>query len=138
MPCRRCLSVPVTPEVQTVAREWGGWHVWSAREVGGLRRVVPLYLPAGRDLGVRALAAAVGLASAPSYRWEPYGRHAWQLCTVPWTEVGGPGLALFRAFGNHDGHPVVPALADIPADLPPDIRAAAALRAAYEEVTRGT
>lgn len=75
-PCPRCLSTPATAEIREVAREWLGFDMWEAcaqsglqpkwgpwwddakvaHLPGSLRPILPLYLGAGFDLGVRVLA----------------------------------------------------------------------------------
>lgn len=134
--CRRCLSVPVDDVLRAFAREWLGDDPWkSARTLEGWHVPgrgdwsdygVPLYLPAGMDLGLRWLAHLVGLRcglAAPGWE-EADDMGTWEL-------AGSPGGIQFAP--EADGMAcVVPVLDAIPADAPLRLRAARALKLCIE------
>lgn len=112
--CPRCLTYAATDDVREVARECFGSDIWEqcpdAEEWwsnGTMEAdpVVPLYLPAGRDLAVRVVQER-GLRDV----WHHLNR---------WAQAG-----LDPYWG--DG-PSEEALDAIPADAPPDLRTARAL-----------
>ena len=134
-PCPACLSLPATDELRVFAKEWmGEWpqpKAWSRyraatlfegrRRDSGFDPVVPLYLPAGMDLGVRCLAHRLALDDSPvvpttSPPWLRQGRAVWSIDVQSSTHPDG------FWFGSEDtGTPedpsvdvVVPALATIP------------------------
>ena len=140
VPCPECLSVPVDHALRVFAQEWlgdspwksartlTGWHVPT--EDGSLMYGVPLYLPAGMDLGVRWLAptGALGVrwyVSISGVRW----RLSWR---------DGYGEDRSRLYGpvrvgtSLVSHVHAPALATIPTDAPPRLRAARALKLCIE------
>ncbi len=138
-PCPRCLSVLVDDALRAFAREWLGFNVWAytghaqpwygSQSQGMARYVLPLYLPAGMDLGVRWLAHRLdgagrgqwGRLLDRAHLWSLYGGHTGARDGFVFgpTVVGAPDI-------------VVPALATIPADAPPRLRAARALALCLE------
>lgn len=169
-PCVACLSVPIEGRegmpLREFAREWLGFDPWDG-DLGdtpwsqeyvcpdgiatGRNDCLPLYLPAGFDLGVRWLASRYGMDTAAGAIWRPCR------LTVP-AEVGvrpepawalnhiDPNLAddwhkARRVFVNHpapenmaafQAWTHVPALASIPDDAPSFLRAARALKLCLE------
>lgn len=137
-PCPRCLSVPVDKGLRGLARVWLGfspWHdthgtigaPWWLKNV----RVLPLYLSGGMDLGTRYAAQRCEFecgTSSPS--WYEY-EGVWTL------EVYRTNGGEFDAKSLNVAHTripgqcvnvIVPALADIPAGVPQNLRAARALK----------
>ena len=163
-PCSACLHVPATDEVKRVALEWLEFDLWNVDVMvkesghpwfrylpgapGGWRRVVPFYLPAGHDLGVRVLAEWWGATGKTLFVPCTSDRRTkrWALVTASSSShlaVTARVIVVFSSQGNewrgveqHSGRfPVrVPALADIPTDLPPDLSAAASLVAVWKAV----
>lgn len=147
-PCPECLTYPATPDVREVAREWFGLDMWERIPwVSGNHwlehrctsdisaewvRILPLYLPAGRDLAVRVLAKRLGheLRVDPTApRWEE-GLDGWILSTRSRLQGREKRLDFVGREVTDAWHGVVisvPALATIPADAPPDLRTARAL-----------
>ena len=65
-PCVACLTTPATEEIRAVAEGAFGDDFWACMTYSGPwwlddweTRILPLYLPAGRDLAVRVLAFAL-------------------------------------------------------------------------------
>lgn len=126
-PCPRCLSYNVTDEVREVAQKWLGFDLWKLDGDPVLEtvwwredyRVIPLWLPAGMDLGARVLA----------HRWDVDVKHgARWFCWTPATddlsagwELAGDTESCRFDSGN------APALVTIPDDAPAQLRAARAM-----------
>lgn len=134
-PCPRCLSVLATDEIRAVS-DVDYWWVHECPYTGVFTvahpewqfcgvRILPLYLGAGFDLGCRVLAARWGLPDGPWTVWldsvnclvfrDRYGDQIWEASPVVVPR------------GYMGGDVVIPALATIPNDAPPEIRAARAL-----------
>lgn len=151
-PCPRCLSLPVDGALMAFVREWLGFDLWDnpdgvgpwdSGDYNGDR--VPLYLPAGTDLGVRWLAKRNQFTDtdAPRFRWLRAlldGPVMWSL-SVWHDDPDRARCAFFAADGHkvvrqHAGERrplvIVPGLATIPTDAPPRLRAARALKLCIE------
>ncbi len=130
-PCERCLSVRTTDEIRAVAREWLWFDLWRGGDSRGIsgdwfsgtdrdRQVhgidgdsqLPLWLPAGRDLGSRVLAERTGFTT--------YGIRE---MLENWLHKGAVRLFVQVADMDYDRARNL----GIPADAPPDLRAARAL-----------
>ena len=129
-PCPACLTYAATDDVRDVAREWLGFLPWVAdypwwSTLGA--RVLPLHLPAGRDLAVRVLARRLGLPPEASvwFRAIPTTCSTWVLATcVP----GEPPHVWYFGQGSNPSPPDSPIPSrTIPTDAPAELRAARAL-----------
>lgn len=147
LPCPACLSLPVNGKLLAFVREQSGFaDLWDAadhfdktgepwvlwKEGGNVgRRVIPLYVPTGMDLGLRWLAHR--LQGEGRTEWGSMDRNVWAL------GIRGPRAEDGYWFGPEDTGTaedpsvdmVVPALATIP-DAPFRLRAARALKLCIE------
>ena len=141
-PCPRCLSVPLTPAIYETAHAALGFDPWDGVLANqgeewwdGAVRVLPLWLPGGRHIAAAVIGWRFGYKFTSGTIVE-FDAEAPATLFIQWATDEDENRLTFEpepvdpGYGPPDA--VVPALADIPDDLPMRTQIALALRHTLE------